>query len=78
MVRIAEDGSRVERVSLPALFIGFLKVAFCSIGGGGGIVFSRRLVVEQQRLCGHQLGTGSSRAAHDFFQADGRGYGRQL
>jgi len=49
MVRIVEDASRAERVSLPALFIGFLKVALCSIGGGGGIVFSRRLVVEQQR-----------------------------
>ena len=43
-----EDGSGSERASLPALFIGFLKVAFFSIGGGGGIVFSRRLVVEQR------------------------------
>jgi len=34
---------------LPVLFIGFLKVAFGSIGGGGGIVFARRLVVEQRR-----------------------------
>lgn len=49
MVRVVEDGSRGEPASLPALFVGFLKVAFCSIGGGGGIVFSRRLVVEQRR-----------------------------
>jgi chromate transporter len=34
--------------SLPALFRGFLKVGFFSIGGGGGIVFSRHLVVEQR------------------------------
>jgi chromate transporter len=49
MVRAVEDGSRADQASLPALFIGFLKVAFCSIGGGGGIVFARRLVVEQRR-----------------------------
>jgi|SRR5215470_95781 len=52
MVRTAEDGSRTERASLPSLFIGFLKVAFCSVGGGSGIVFARRLVVEQRRWIG--------------------------
>jgi chromate transporter len=34
------------------LFIGFLKVAFCSVGGGSGIVFARRVVVEQRRWIG--------------------------
>ncbi len=48
----AEDGSRAERASLPALFIGFLKVALYGVGGGGGIVFARRLVVEQRRWIG--------------------------
>jgi len=37
---------------LPSLFIGFLKVAFCGVGGGSGIVFARRLVVERQRWIG--------------------------
>ena len=47
-----EDGSRAERASLLALFVGFLKVALSGIGGGGGIVFARRLVVEQRRWIG--------------------------
>jgi chromate transporter len=47
-----EDGSRAERASLLALFVGFLKVAFSGVGGGGGIVFARRLVVEQRRWIG--------------------------
>ncbi len=47
-----EDRSRVERASLSALFVGFLKVALWSVGGGGGIVFARRLVVEQRRWIG--------------------------
>src|SRR5262249_10215218 len=38
----------VERASLWALFGGFLKVALCSVGGSGAIVFARRLVVEQR------------------------------
>lgn len=43
-----EDRSGPERAPLLALFIGFLKVSFFSTGGGGGIVFARRLVVEQR------------------------------
>jgi chromate transporter len=34
-----------DRVSLSALFIGFLKVSLC--GFGGGLVWARRVVVEQ-------------------------------
>jgi chromate transporter len=52
MIMADEDGSRAERASLPALFVGFLKVALWSVGGGGGIVFARRLVVEQRRWIG--------------------------
>jgi len=36
-----------ERVTLAALFLGFLKVSLC--GFGGGLVWARRVVVEQQR-----------------------------
>src|SRR5215831_12935628 len=49
MVWIAHDGHGADRGSLWALFNGFLKVALCSVGGSGGIVFARRLVVEQRR-----------------------------
>jgi chromate transporter len=47
-----EDGSRAEPASLLALFVGFLKVALSGVGGGGGIVFARRLVVQQRRWIG--------------------------
>src|SRR5258708_31690212 len=36
-----------ERVTLAALFIGFLKVSLC--GFGGGLVWARRIVVDRQR-----------------------------
>jgi len=36
-----------ERVTLAALFLGFLKVSLC--GFGGGLVWARRIVVERQR-----------------------------
>src|SRR5215471_10961936 len=49
MVGAAEGKSHAEQASLPMLFIGFMKVAFCSVGGGSGIVFARRVVVEQRR-----------------------------
>ena len=38
-----------EPVTLTALFIGFLKVSLCGIGGGGGIVWARRIAVENRR-----------------------------
>jgi chromate transporter len=44
-----EHGGRPLSASLPALFVDFLKVALCGVGGGGGIVFARRLLVEQRR-----------------------------
>jgi len=38
MVRAAENRSFTERASLLELFIGFLNVAFCNVGGGYGNV----------------------------------------
>ena len=37
------------RVTLPALFIACLKVSLYGIGGGGGLVWARRIAVEQHR-----------------------------
>ncbi len=37
-----------EPVTLAALFIGFLKVSLCGVGGGGGIVWARRVAVENR------------------------------
>jgi chromate transporter len=37
------------RVTLPALFVAFLKVSLWGIGGGGGLVWARRIAVEQAR-----------------------------
>jgi chromate transporter len=41
------DRKCAERVSLGALFIAFLKVSLC--GFGGGLVWARRVAVEQRR-----------------------------
>jgi Chromate transporter len=38
-----------EPVTLAALFVGLLKVSLCGIGGGGGIVWARRIAVENHR-----------------------------
>ena len=38
-----------EPVTLAALFVGFLKVSLCGVGGGGGIVWARRIAVENRR-----------------------------
>jgi chromate transporter len=44
----AAGAKRVEeRVTLAALFVGFLKVSL--LGFGGGLVWARRIVVDQQR-----------------------------
>lgn len=48
---MAEDAGGVPRASLAALFAGFLKLAFGG-AGGGGIVFARRLVVDEQAWMG--------------------------
>jgi chromate transporter len=36
-------------VTLPALFVACLKVSLYAIGGGSGLVWARRIVVEQRR-----------------------------
>src|SRR6266436_8531107 len=41
-----------EQVTLGALFLGFLKVSLC--GFGGGLVWARRVVVEQKQWMGEQ------------------------
>jgi chromate transporter len=43
----SDSGATETPVTLPALFIAFLKVSLC--GFGGGLVWARRMVVERQR-----------------------------
>jgi chromate transporter len=52
MSHALEERSPHERVTLGALFIGFLKVSLC--GFGGGLVWARRIVVEQKRWMDEQ------------------------
>ena len=47
MFQPVEAISPGERVALAALFVGFLKVSL--LGFGGGLVWARRIVVDQQR-----------------------------
>jgi chromate transporter len=47
MTQTVEASSRGDRVTLAALFVGFLKVSL--LGFGGGLVWARRIVVERQR-----------------------------
>ena len=43
------DASETEkRVSLPAIFRALLTVSLCGVGGGGGIVWARRIAVERR------------------------------
>src|SRR6266478_5146872 len=52
MFQTVRASSSGEQVKLPALFIGFLKVSLC--GFGGGLVWARRVVVEQQQWMDEQ------------------------
>jgi chromate transporter len=52
MLRRPESSGSADRVPLSALFIGFLKVSLC--GFGGGLVWARRVVVEQCRWMDEQ------------------------
>src|SRR5438876_9903199 len=52
MTETANVRSSGEQVTLAALFIGFLKVSLC--GFGGGLVWARRVVVEQQQWMDEQ------------------------
>jgi chromate transporter len=52
MSQMVEASSSGERVTLGALFIGFLKVGLCSFGGG--LVWVRCLVVDQHQWISEQ------------------------
>ena len=47
MTEVVEARRVEDRVTLGALFVGFLKVSL--LGFGGGLVWARRIVVEQRR-----------------------------
>jgi chromate transporter len=47
MTQAVDERRVAERVTLRALFFGFLKVSL--LGFGGGLVWARRIVVDQQR-----------------------------
>jgi len=49
MSRAAEREQTGEAVPLGALFAAFLKVSLFGVGGGGGLVWARRIAVEQRR-----------------------------
>ena len=52
MIDRPDSSGSGDRVSLSALFVGFLKVSLC--GFGGGLVWARRAVVEQRRWMDEQ------------------------
>ncbi len=52
MSQAAAARNAPERVTLGALFIGFLKVGLCAFGGG--LVWARRLVVDRQHWMSEQ------------------------
>src|SRR5262249_9741748 len=43
-----------QHASLAAISIAFLKVSLYGIGGGGGLVWARRITVDQQRWISEQ------------------------
>jgi chromate transporter len=50
MTQAAAQEQNVERpISLAALFTAFLAVSLCGVGGGGGIVWARRIAVDNRR-----------------------------
>src|SRR5262245_61561164 len=49
MSRAAEWEQTGEVVPLGALFAAFLKVSLFGVGGGGGLVWARRIAVEERR-----------------------------
>jgi Chromate transporter len=48
MSEAVQDRNLERPVSLAALFIAFLKVSMCGIGGGG-LVWARRIAVDQRQ-----------------------------
>ena len=54
MARPATREHAGEVVSLGALFAAFLKISLLGVGGGGGLVWARRIGVEQRRWISEQ------------------------
>lgn len=49
MTEIVQGQELTPPASLGALFAAFLIVSLCGVGGGGGIVWARRIAVEKRR-----------------------------
>ncbi|MBV8935601.1 MAG: chromate transporter [Alphaproteobacteria bacterium] len=49
MTDLAESQEPEQAVPLAALFTAFLAVSLCGVGGGGGVVWARRVAVEKRR-----------------------------
>ena len=49
MSQAAQERNLMRPVPLTALFIAFLKISMCGIGGGGGLVWSHRIAVDQRQ-----------------------------
>jgi chromate transporter len=49
MTELAQQQELKPAVPLAALFTAFLAVSLCGVGGGGGIVWARRIAVEKRR-----------------------------
>jgi chromate transporter len=49
MIQVTQQQHLEQPVSLAALFTAFLTVSLCGVGGGGGIVWARRITVETRR-----------------------------
>jgi len=54
MAELTEECQRGGQVPLSQLFVALLKVSLYGIGGGGGVVWSRRIAVEQRRWINEQ------------------------
>src|SRR5215216_4125523 len=54
MTRLAGSEQHPEPVPLSSIFVACLKVSLYGIGGGGGLVWARRIAVEQQRWINEQ------------------------
>jgi chromate transporter len=49
MTEVAQRQELEQTVTLTALFTAFLTVSLCGVGGGGGIVWARRIAVDNRR-----------------------------
>src|SRR3954451_23550152 len=49
MTHVAREQNVEQAVRLRALFTAFLIIALCGVGGGSGIVWARRIAVENRR-----------------------------